>query len=361
MKILYFLYDHINNPWVGGGAAVRAYEIYKRLSQKGYKITIISGNYPDAKDYKEGNIEFKFLGYKKNYILSTFSYAYYANKYLRNHYKNFDIIIEDFAPWNPIFSNQLQNLKPIILQLHHKEGKNILKKYNIFGFPFYVIEKTYHLKFKNIITVSQPTAKKFNLKNYKIIPNGIDENLLNIKTNIGKYILYIGRIDLYNKGLDLLIDSMESYPLLIVGKGKDEIKLKNLIKEKKNITFKGFVNEHEKIEFIQNSKFVVMPSRFEGQGIVALEAAAIGTPLIVSDIPELEYVVKNGFGISFKSGDAQDLSRKIKYLYNNESLLKKMSANGKEYAKNFSWDKIADEYENYIKQVLYNFRASQSL
>jgi len=67
-----------------------------------------------------------------------------------------------------------------------------------------------------------------------------------------------------------------------------------------------------------------MPSRFEGQGIVALESASMGKPVIVSDIPGLRYVVENGFGISFKNEDIEDFKEKINYLWNNEDLILKM-------------------------------------
>jgi hypothetical protein len=38
----------MNNPWVGGGGAVRAYEIYRRLAER-HDITIVCGAYPGAK------------------------------------------------------------------------------------------------------------------------------------------------------------------------------------------------------------------------------------------------------------------------------------------------------------------------
>ncbi len=356
MNILHFLYDHINNPWVGGGAAVRAYEIYKRLDNKGHKITVVSGKYPGAYDHNEGNLRFKFVGFENNYIISTFSYACQAHRLLRKVYKKYDVIIEDFAPWNPMFSYKFQGKKPIVLQLHHREGINIAKKYFMLGLPFILTEKFYPKKFSNIIVVSEQTAKKFSLKNHKVIPNGIKEHLLQkYKENLGNYISFIGRIDFYNKGLDLLLQIIDNFPLIIAGRGRDEKKLESKIKKRRNIKFYGFVSNKEKVDLISNAKFLVMPSRFEGQGIVALEAAALGKPVIVSDIPELKYVVDNGFGISFKSGNAKDLAEKIKFLWNSPDLIIKMGKRGREYAKKLTWDKIADQYEQYLLKIIKNF------
>ena len=349
MKILHFIYDHINNPWLGGGGAVRVYEIYKRLSEKRHKITVISGDYPSAKDYKVNeNFEYKFIGYKNNYVLSTFSYAYNAYKYLKENYKNYDIIVEDFAPWNPIFSYKFQEKKSVVLQIHQKTGKNILKKYNILELPFFLIENYYPKRFKNIISVSTQSLEKFNVKG-KVISNGISFTMDEKDLKVGNYILFIGRIDFFHKGLDLLIDANIEYPIIIAGKGIDENKLKNL---KDNYKYIGFVYGKKKINLIKNAKFLVMPSRFEGQGIVALESASMGKPLIVSDIPELKYVVENGFGISFNLNDMQDLKEKINFLWNNDSLILEMGRKGIDFAKNFTWDKIAQDYEKYLTTLL---------
>lgn len=355
-NMVHFIYDHINNPWVGGGGAVRCYELNKRLAEKGHNITIISGKYPNAKDYSEGNLSFKFLGTDKSYKLSVFSYAFESIRYLKNHAKEYDIIVEDFAPWNPVFSFLFH--KKTVLQLHQREGLQILKRYGFFGLPFYLIEKFYPRIYKNIICVSEISLNKFKLKG-KVIPNGIDEKIIEKDINIGNYIGFIGRIDIFHKGLDLLLEAFKDikFPLKIAGKGKDEIKLKNLITEKglnNNVEILGFLTGQEKVNFIRNAKFIVMPSRFEAQGIVALEAATIGKPLIVSDIPELSYVVENGFGLSFKREDPEDLKDKIITLWKNEEMILQMGKNAVEYAKNLTWDKLSTEYEKFLIETLNN-------
>ncbi|ODA44546.1 Glycosyltransferase [Thermodesulfovibrio sp. N1] len=354
MKILHLIYDHINNPWVGGGGAVRVYEIYKRLAPKGYDITVVSGKYPGARDYEENSIKFNFIGSRQSYIISVFSYAFNVIKFLRTNAKEFDIIIEDFAPWNPLFAKFFHKIT--VLQVHHKEGFNILKKYLLAGLPFYLIEKFYPKIYSHVIVVSEKTRDKFKLKG-KVIANGISEHLLFKETRIGDYIAFIGRIDIYNKGLDLLLKACEKLDiqLKLAGKGKDFKKLIYLI-EKFNlsdrVSYLGFLSENDKTLFIANSRFLIMPSRFEGQGIVALEAAAMGKPLIVSDIPELSYVTENGFGISFRSGDTNSLRKAIEYLWNNEKLILQMGEKGRQFAKQFTWDRIAEEYENYINEIL---------
>lgn len=356
MKILHLIYDHINNPWVGGGGAVRAYEIYKRLSNK-HHITVVCGKYPGANDYSEGNLRFHFVGtFRDNYVLSTFCYAFEAIRFLRKHRRDADIVIEDFAPYNPVFSRFIVS-KSVVLQIHHKEGWNLFRRYFILGCPFMFMESFYPKLFKNIITVSEESKNKFKTAKAFVLPNGIDERLFNTSHAEGDYIAYIGRLHIHNKGLDTLINAMDliNARLLIGGRGKDEAKLKDFVKRSKGherIELMGYLNEIKKAEFLANSQIVVIPSRYEGQGIVVLEAAACGKPVIVSDIPELRYAVNAGFGISFKTGDAKDLSQKINFLLENDSLRKEMGMKGKEYAKNFTWDRITEDYERYLVEVI---------
>jgi len=353
MKILHFIYDHIKNPWLGGGGAIRVYEIYKRLSEKGYKITVVSGNFTKAKDYNVNeNFEYRFIGYDKNYILSTFSYAFKAFKYLIENFKEYDIIIEDFAPWNPIFTYKLQDKKPVILQMQNYLGKMIMKKYKITGAPFYLIEKKYPHKFNNIMVVSEILNEKFKTKG-KVISNGVD--FVDEELKIGQYILFLGRLDINQKGLDLIIEvfkRLENIKLVVAGDGKDKGTFLSKVKNISNIEYLGRVGGNKKLDVIKNAKFLVMPSRFEGQPIVALESASMGKALIVSDIPELRYVVENGFGVSFKSENSEDFKEKINYLWNNEDFILEMGKKGIEYAKNFTWDKIALEFENYLWDMI---------
>jgi glycogen synthase len=370
MKILHTIYDHMNNPWVGGGGAVRVYELYKRLAGRGHEVTVLSGNYPGANDYSEDGVTFRFIGNDRNYIFSTFSYACEAVRFVRTYGNEFGIIVEDFAPWNPLFSRFLTK-QPVILHINHKEGGNIFKRRLLPGIPFFLLEAFYPRLFSNITVLSEATKKKIKKPEATVVPVGIDGGLFSGSrteyrgNNDGNYILYIGRLHIKNKGLDTLLYAMKDVDskLLMIGKGADETKLKKLVDDLalNNVEFLGFVSDKEKIDLLRRARLFVLPSRFEGWGIVVLEASACGIPVIVSDIPELEYAVNGGFGISFRTGNAGDLSAKIKLLLANESMRIEMGRRAGEFARNYTWDKIAEEYEKFLMKITQSQRGDPHL
>jgi len=180
--------------------------------------------------------------------------------------------------------------------------------------------------------------------------------LLDVESGESAYLSFDGRLHIHNKGLDSLLMAMKEVDgkLSIAGKGRDRDKLMQDVSKlglEKKVEIKGYITDKEKEIFFGNSSVFILPSRYEGQGIVVLEAAACGKPVIVSDIPELRYAVDAGFGISFRTGDARDLASKINLLLGNESMRKEMGQRAREYAKDYTWDKIAELYEDYLMRV----------
>ncbi len=353
VRILHLIYDHIRNPWVGGGGAMRVSEIYRRLAKR-HQITVICGKYPGARDYVENDLSFRFIGTdKKNYVLSTLSYAFHSAILLKSICQEFDIIVEDFAPWNPLFSFRLGR-EPVVLQLQNYLGIEIIKKYGLAGIPFWLAEKYYPRKFEHFIVMVNSLIQRYKLRgNIGIISNGVNSKFLSAPIIEGESILFIGRIDIHQKGLDTLAEAMAMTrdKFVVAGDGKDKDRFAKMCSGIVNMEMPGFVEGDKKMEIFMHSKCLVIPSRYEGQGIVVLEAAACGKPVVVSDIPELRYAVDAGFGLSFKTGNAEDLAEKIRFLSSNTSLRREMGQKAREYAKNFTWDKIAEEYEKYLIKI----------
>lgn len=358
MKILHLIYDHINNPWVGGGGAVRVYEIYKRLSANN-QITVVCGRYPMATDYSEGNLSFHFVGTGRcNYFLSILWYMLRSKKFLRRYAEVYDVVVEDFAPYNPLFSF-LRNRKAII-QLHQKEGFHHFKKHLFLGLLFFLIEAYYPKLFTNAVTVSDVSSEKYGVRGHAVmIPNGIAPEYLESETCDGDYILFIGRLDVDQKGLDILSYALRYIKgdsrLVIAGRGREEGRVLKMFGEYINkgiVESVGFVNGIVKNDLIRKSKLIVVPSRYEAQCIVIIEAAACGKPVIVSDIRDLRYAVDAGFGLSFRTGDSKDLADKIELLCGDKLLRSEMGQKAREYAKGYTWDAVAESFENYLLTVL---------
>ena len=357
MKILHLIYDHVKNPWVGGGAALRAREIYRRLAQR-HDITVVCGKYPGAKDYEEDGVRYRFAGIDMdNYVLSTFSYAWRATRYLRAHARGADIVIEDFAPYNPVFSFLWADSP--VLQVHQREGSAHFRKYLLLGTPFYLAELYYHRFFKNVFVLSEEIKKNFRIKgNAMVVPNGFDPALLDETRRDSTHILFLGRLHINQKGLDTLDKAMcevvGDAKLVIAGSGKDEEKTRRIFDthiKSGRAEMVGYVTGPRKTMCLANCSFMVMPSRYEGQPLTAIEAAALGKPLVVSDIPELAYAVEAGFGLSFKSNDAKDLAEKMQYLLDNPSVRAEMGQRAKRYARDFTWDRIAERYERFLHET----------
>jgi glycosyltransferase involved in cell wall biosynthesis len=355
MKILCLVYDHPRNPWVGGGGAVRVKEIFSRLAAGGSTVTIVSGKYPGSEDYREGTLSWKFVGTSRSYLMSTLSYAFHAGRFVLKHGGEYDVVVEDFAPWNPVFSRFLTRT-PAVLHVNHREGSGIIKRWNLAGVPFYFLEMVYPRFFAHVTALSPWTKQKINVSHAEVFPAGISEDLLQRGGTPGEdegYVLYVGRLHMRNKGLDTLLEAMKGVRgvrLVIAGKGRDEEKLLRMA-EGLDVDFRGFVSEEEKKALLASARVSVLPSRFEGWGIVILEAAAFGRPVLVSDIPELSFAVEGGFGLSFRTGDSADLALKLRELLENDSLRTEMEKRAVEYVKDYTWERISEQYREFLEQV----------
>jgi len=356
VNILHCIYDHIGNPWVGGGGAARVHEIYRRISPL-HEIMVVCGAYPGAEHYTEEKVQYKFLGtLRDNYVLSTFSYALRAARYIKEHAHRFDVVVEDFAPYNPVCS--FRRHRNAVIQLHQREGLRHLKKYAVIGIPFFLIEKYYPRMFGHAVSESEIGRERYGLgENCRVIPNGFDPRFLTLEAVEEDYVLFLGRLHIEQKGIDTLCDASRliDFRLLIAGGGKDEIRTRALFRKdagNDRVEFAGYVRGKEKEELFRKSLFLVIPSRYEGQPVTVVEAAACGKAVVVSDIPELRYAVEEGFGLSFKKGDPADLAAKIGFLLGNPEVRREMGRKGREYARSFTWDRIAEEHERYLCEIV---------
>lgn len=157
------------------------------------------------------------------------------------------------------------------------------------------------------------------------------------------YYLVVSRLVGYKK-VDLVIETFNrlGYPLIVIGTGREEIKLKRMAG--KSIKFVGQVTEKKLAKYYQGAKALIMPQE-EDFGIVSIEAQGYGVPVIAyKKGGAIDTVIDEKTGILFDHQDVHSLSlaitrfEKIKFVGDN--LLKN--------AKRFSFQVFKKELSRYI-------------
>jgi glycogen synthase len=369
MKILHVLYESKDDYFGIGGVGTRAYEIYRYLRER-HDVTLLCKKYPGAREGEKEGLRHVFAGTESRNLTKTFlAYACGAALFVRRHGSRFDIIIEEFSPAIPSFLHCVTE-KPLVLQVQGYTGLLYFRKYNpAYAAALSLLEQLRPPFYKNFIYINRETPQKFSLvraKRHEIIPNGVPAELLSSldrPADGGGYILFLGRIDVYGKGLDTLLDAYadvyRSFPeirLVVAGDGRDMELFRAMLAKlpgdvAAHVELMGWVSGEQKTDVLKNASFVVFPSRHEVQPIAVLEAMAAWKPVIVSDIREFSFVTSRKAGISFLTGDAPSLAGSMKSLIGS-SEKQEMGRRGRDLVKDFTWESIALRFEDFLYKVL---------
>lgn len=361
IKIIISSYDDIKNPIYGGGGAIAIHEVAKRLPSK-FDVTILSWRHSKPATECVDGVNYKHIGYP--YIhpkLAMFIFQIILP--LVQKFIKYDIWLESFGPPFTTSALPIFTKKPVIGITHMLSAQDMYRKYKI---PVGFIEKFGIKNYKHIITTTKQLSDSIiaiNSKcNVEIIPNGIDTVLEapTPKTNNG--ILFIGRLETNQKGIDLLIKAFSRHSkvikdtiLYIVGTGtQSEInKIMNLINEHSisdRVVLKGRLNRVEKELIFAECYCEAVSSRFESFCISALEGLAHGIPLICFDIDGLKWIPDN-CAYKISPYDIDKFAELLTNTYDNNPDKYKVINNGLNYAKAFTWSSISTKFTQYLEKV----------
>ncbi|KOY87019.1 hypothetical protein AD998_13485 [bacterium 336/3] len=200
-----------------------------------------------------------------------------------------------------------------------------------------------------------PNSKSF------LLPYGFDfvENKKSSQPYQSGFVIgFMGRLDVYTKGLDLLMNAFEVFQktnrnsqLWIVGDGKGRSFLENQIKEKQlqNVIFWGKKFGKEKEELLSKMHVFAHPSRNEGLPSSVLEVAALGIPSVVTHATNIaEYIQNYDAGIAIENNSEQELVQAfetIKKMYDAQNVSHFGMNNIKMLKEVFAWDILVNEYD----------------
>ncbi len=149
---------------------------------------------------------------------------------------------------------------------------------------------------------------------------------------------------------------------LVIGAGPEHERLKELVKDS-NLQEKVLMAGKQPDEVLKNayagSDIFIMPNipisgDMEGFGIVLLEANLAGTPAVAADLEGIKDVIENGKnGYKIKVKDSKSFSEQIDSLIENN--LEEMSSSSRKFVlENFTWNKVAQQYISYLKEIVEN-------
>jgi glycosyltransferase involved in cell wall biosynthesis len=360
-SIYFSTYDDIKNPLYGGGGAIAVHEVAKRLSKK-YEVRVLSWDYSGKKKEIVDGVSYERFGMRFiNPKMAMFFYQ--ASLPFMAMTKHYDVWMESFCPPFTTSALPLFIKKPVIGIVHMLAAEDMERKYKL---PFNFIQNIGIKTYKYNIVTSETLRKKIvtinSSSSVTVISNGITAvHKPTIKKQ--KYILFLGRIEVDQKGIDLLISAFkqfhlrfDEYKLIIAGNGDamEIAKTKELITItglKNNIVLKGRVAGKAKEMLLSNAACVVIPSRFETYSLVALESMAYGAPVITFAIDGLKWI-STKIAKKVPAYNITNLSESISNVVSDKELSASMIKEGNDYAQQFTWEKIAKQYDDYIKTLL---------
>jgi phosphatidylinositol alpha-mannosyltransferase len=206
---------------------------------------------------------------------------------------------------------------------------------------------------------------------FRVIPPGVDTTRFRPAASRkpqAASILFVGRLD-KRKGLDVLLRAMPEvvsrFPearLTVVGKGPMEAESRRLAHElglRSRVEFKGYAANNDLPAFYAAADVYCSPALGgEAFGIVLLEALACGTSVVASDITGYNEVVTHGeTGLLCPPNDPAALARTLIEMLSRADLREKFRTAGLKKAEELSWPRIAEQVEEYYRELLERRRA----
>ena len=348
MKRICFFTDSIFS--VGGVQRVTAV-IAKELA-KTCDVTIVTLDEPSAQNTTmyglgEANINYRFFRYPKvsswkRKVLKVYSLLYkkvlpqtspFSHLYTYSSFPselqqafaaelqqgNYDTIVGVHAPLAVRLAACRKHLKGVrLVGWIHNSYEALFGKDSTYIGP--ELRRYYEYMLQQLdqtIVLSKDDARKYPFPT-RVIYNPLTLKPGRSSTGTSKKFLAVGRFSYRHKGFDLLIDAFhllaqhnEDWTLDIVGEGSEEALYRQKIADyhlEDRIRLHPFTNHIQ--DYYSEAQIYVLSSRWEGFGLVLVEAMAHGLPIVSSDLPTSKEIMGDN-AFYFRNGDINDLASKL--------------------------------------------------
>lgn len=227
------------------------------------------------------------------------------------------------------------------------------------------LERTHKI---HLVGESEPIGiqKIYPNKKLQLLPFGFDFSGVNNpeKSNDGEFVLgYLGRLDIYHKGLDILLEAFYQFQvdspcskLWIIGDGEGKSKMQKFIHNKgieEKVIFLGKKFGKEKIDLMQKMDVFVHSSRMEGMPNSVMEALDYGIPVVITKATNLAHYVNIGNnGVVVEDQNPKALANAFGLMYQKKirDELRQLSINAQKTMRQyFDWNIVVNKFDELYK------------
>lgn len=378
-------------PRIIGGISPHVYYLSKSLARNGIKVYVVTCDFPGAPQHEvvDGVEIFRIDSYKNpspDFATWVFLMNVNMQKEAAALVNSLDGKVDVFHAHDWLVANAGIGLKhvfrkPLLATMHSTE---IGRRNGIhFDYERMIHETEAWLTYEawRVICCSDYMVSHikwaFGLPKDKLVmvPNGVDaeayakignDDLSRFRSKFAlpeeKIVLFVGRL-VHEKGVHVLVNAVSrvlekvNAKFIIVGNGYMKEQLSNIVKNMgfaHKVMFTGFVDDETLKKLQKCADVSVVPSLFEPFGIVALEAMAAKSPVVVSDTGGLSEIVEHDVtGVKVYADNLESLAWGITKVLTDDSYANWLRNNAyKRIQEKYDWNKIAQQTKTIYNNVL---------
>ncbi len=361
MRLVFSNYDSPGNPYYGGGGAAAIQEVARRLAAA-HRVEVVVGRYAADQPVTHDGVTYRPVGPLAGPRLGQLLFQFRLPLLVRR--GGFDLWCESLTP--PFSTACLQRFtaRPVVALTQILSGAAMRRKY---GLPFDRFERLGLRTYRHAIATSAYLRGRLleahPALNVVVIPNGVPGELIRLEPpRAERHVLFLGRLDVEQKGLDLLAAALGHlaeelpWPVVIAGGGSpaEEARARALFAREPlagRVRFVGRVAGEAKHRLLSEAAVLVLPSRFEASPLVLLEAFCYRLPVVLFAIPELAEV-PDACCVKVPPFDPRAFGEALRALAADPARREALGHAAKAYARGFDWDDLARRYADFFESVI---------
>lgn len=362
-----------------GGAETYAYELANGLAELGHEVDVYTQwiDSPDEESDVHENVSVHRIckARRKLVTFETLWFSFRARRVVD--FEDYDVIHGTMMPASTIAVTPLQDIEAPVVLTSHGTSIGETKAVALETAADYLLKYCFHpmnvvmdyvasRDADRVIAISNHAYEQLT-RSYRLddddvemIPHGVDIHRFYPRQERHPSVdsdklslLYVGRLGA-RKGLGLALRALaridtDDVEFLIAGTGRHEERLRELAQElgiQKQVRFLGYVDDADLPELYSSADVFILPSKYEGFGLVLLEAIACGTPVIGVDAGGIPTAVDDGVDGCVVERNEGSLAGAIEEMIQDDQMREEMGKASIQGRESRSWDRAIQQTEN---------------